>query len=121
MSEKLDRLYTERDNARRKRDLWGERLKDLEKRCLEQENTEIHEAVRAANLNPAQLSRLIAYARKGMTGAFPPEVLEKDADLAPVQDGGTKKKKTGQAAADRKDRQAVKNRPEKENDDEKKE
>ena len=56
---KLIRLRGELENARKKRDLWDARVKDLERRYKEAENTCIHEMVHAANLTPEQLADLI--------------------------------------------------------------
>ena len=56
---KLIRLRGELENARKKRDLWDARVKDLERRYKEAENTCIHEMVHAANLTPEQLAELI--------------------------------------------------------------
>jgi hypothetical protein len=38
---------------------WDARVKDLERRYREEENSEIHEMVHAANLTPDQLSELL--------------------------------------------------------------
>lgn len=38
---------------------WDAKVKDLERRYREEENSEIHEMVHAANLNPEQLSELL--------------------------------------------------------------
>ena len=58
-----------------KRDAWDARLKELERKYTEQEKTEVHEIVQAENLTPDQLMRLITYAKKGMVGPIPPEIL----------------------------------------------
>ena len=59
MGTKLDRLGADLAKARMKRDEWDKRVKDLERRYREEENSEIHEMVHAANLNPEQLSELL--------------------------------------------------------------
>lgn len=59
MSAKLDRLGAELEKARRKREEWDSRTKDLERRYRETENSEIHDMVHAANLTPDQLSELL--------------------------------------------------------------
>ena len=51
MSVKLDKLGAEQ-KARKKRAEWDAKVKDLERRYQEEENTEIHDLVHAANLNP---------------------------------------------------------------------
>ena len=59
MSAKLDRIGADLEKARQKRTEWDARVKDLERRYREEENSEIHEMVHAANLNPEQLSELL--------------------------------------------------------------
>ena len=56
MGAKLDRIGADLEKARRKRDA---KVKDLERRYREEENSEIHELVHAANLTPDQLSELL--------------------------------------------------------------
>lgn len=64
-STKLNKIKAELEKARRKREDWDGRVKDLERRYREAENTCIHEMVHAANLSPEQLEELIHR-------AFPP-------------------------------------------------
>lgn len=59
MSAKLDKLRVELEKARKKNAEWETRVKELETRYCEQENTEIHDMVHAANLTPDQLSNLL--------------------------------------------------------------
>ena len=59
---RLARLRDELEKARKKRDDWDARVKDLEKRYKEAENTCIHDMVHAANLTPEQLAELIRMA-----------------------------------------------------------
>ena len=59
MGAKLDRLGAELAKARKKKAEWDAKVKDLERRDREEENSEIHEMVHAANLNPNQLSELL--------------------------------------------------------------
>ena len=73
MSAKLDRIGAEREKALRKRDEWDARSKELDKKYREQENTEIHELVHAANLNPEQLAELLKLASQTVPK---PEILE---------------------------------------------
>ena len=65
MSAKLERIAAERDKARRKRDEWDSRVKELERKYREEENSESHDMVRAANLNPEQLAEIIRLAGAG--------------------------------------------------------
>ena len=59
MGVKLDKIGADLEKARRKRAEWDAKVKDLERRYREEENSEIHELVHAANLNPDQLSELL--------------------------------------------------------------
>ena len=59
MSARLDKIGSDLEKARRKRDEWDARAKELERKYKEVENTEIHEMVHAANLNPDQLAELL--------------------------------------------------------------
>ena len=59
MGAKLDRIGADLEKARRKRAEWNAKVKDLERRYREEENSEIHELVHAANLTPDQLSELL--------------------------------------------------------------
>ena len=59
MGAKLERLGAELAKARKKKAEWDSRVKDLERRYREEEKSEIHEMVHAANLNPEQLSELL--------------------------------------------------------------
>lgn len=59
MGIKLEKLGAELTKARKKKTEWDARVKDLEKRYREEENSEIHEMVHAANLTPDQLSKLL--------------------------------------------------------------
>ena len=59
MGAKLDKIGADLEKARRKRAEWDAKVKDLERRDREEENSEIHELVHAANLTPDQLSELL--------------------------------------------------------------
>ncbi len=87
MSAKLEKIGIERDRARRKRDEWDARFKELDQKYTEQENTEIHEIVRAESLTPEQLAVLLQMAK---TMAPNPE------NLAAVM--GNKEKENNQEA-----------------------
>ena len=64
MSEKLERLSRELEKAKSKRASLERKIKDLEARYLEQENTEIHDMVREAQLSPEALAELIARSKR---------------------------------------------------------
>ena len=59
MSARLDKIGADLEKARRKRTEWDARVKELERKYREVENTEIQEMVHAANLTPDQLSELL--------------------------------------------------------------
>ena len=60
MSAKLDKLADELKKARKKRDEWDAKIKELERKYREVENSEIHEMVHAANLTSDQLAELLS-------------------------------------------------------------
>ena len=85
---RLNRLRDELKKARKRRDEWDVKVKDLERRYKEAENTCIHNMVHAANLTPEQLAELIRRAASGIGGTFPlpddnasAEEAEKDEEL----------------------------------------
>lgn len=56
---KLKKIGVELSKARAKRDEWDRKVKDLERRYREAENTCIHDMVHAANLSTEDLAELI--------------------------------------------------------------
>lgn len=56
---KLKKIGAELSKARAKRDEWDRKVKDLERRYREAENTCIHDMVHAAKLSPEDLAELI--------------------------------------------------------------
>ena len=78
---RLKRLGAELAKARKRRDEWDTKVKDLERRYKEAENTCIHDMVHAANLTPEQLAELIRAAAAGQ-----PYTLPADTVLAVMQD-----------------------------------
>lgn len=71
MAGKLDKIGADLEKARAKRDEWDAKVKDLEQKYREAENTMIHEMVHAANLTPEQLAKIIQMAATNVPGAFP--------------------------------------------------
>ncbi len=59
MGAKLDKIRLDLEKARKKKADWDEKVKDLERRYKEAENSEIQEMVHAANLNTEQLAELL--------------------------------------------------------------
>ena len=75
---RLSRMREELTKARRKRDEWEAKVKDLERRYKEAENTCIHEMVHAASLSPEQLAELIRAASTGMIPGLPAAAREEE-------------------------------------------
>ena len=83
MADKLRKLGTELEKARARRDEWDRKVKELEKKYIEEENTQIHDMVRAANLTPEELAVIIRKASVSMPDRNAEDVLreaEKDED-----------------------------------------
>lgn len=73
MLERLEKYKSELEKARGKRAEWDAKVKALERKVSEEEKTTIHEMVKAADLTPEELSRLIAHSRNHMPGDVPVE------------------------------------------------
>ena len=83
MADKLRKIGTDLEKARAKRDEWDRKAKELEKKYIEEENTQIHDMVRAANLTPEELAVIIRKASVSMPDRNAEDVLreaEKDED-----------------------------------------
>ena len=65
---KLEKIGADLKRARAKQAVWAQRVKELESRYREEENSVIHTMVHAANLTPEQLAKVIALAGQGMVG-----------------------------------------------------
>lgn len=65
---RLKKIGAELEKARAKLDEWDRKVKDLERRYREAENTCIHDMVHAANLSPEELAELL---RKAFAAASP--------------------------------------------------
>lgn len=81
---KLEKIGADLKKARAKRDEWDQRVKSLEARYREEENTVIHSMVHAANLTPEMLAHIIAMASQGKVGVFPSQ-----GDMGVHEDGNT--------------------------------
>lgn len=74
MSVRLDKIGSDLEKARKKRAEWEAKVKELERKYREVENSEIHDMVHAANLTPDQLSELL---RRFASDAVPkPETIK---------------------------------------------
>lgn len=77
MSEKLEKIGADRDRAKEQRDKWDAKYRELCQKYIQQENTEIHEIVRAVNMTPDQLAEILAamknktFTQGAATGAAP--------------------------------------------------
>lgn len=85
---RLNRLREELARARRRRDEWETKVKDLERKYKEAENTCIHDMVHAANLTPEQLAQLIRMAASGLPD--PAALKQDDEDIFEPEDRYTK-------------------------------
>ena len=63
MGAKLEKIGAELEKARAKRAALDVKIKNLEQKYQEEENTEIHDMVHAANLTPDQLAELLRMGR----------------------------------------------------------
>ena len=68
MLERLEKYKADLEAAKKKRAWWDNRIKELEKKCQEEEKTAVHDIVKAADLTPEELARLIAYSKNHMPG-----------------------------------------------------
>lgn len=73
---KLEKIAADLKRARAKQAVWAQRVKELESRYREEENSVIHTMVHAANLTPEQLAKVIALAGQGMVGVYHAETAE---------------------------------------------
>lgn len=77
---KLEKIGEELTKARARYADWGRRVKALEEKYCEEENSVIHSMVHAANLTPEQLAQIIAMAAKGNVGIFPEGMAENQSE-----------------------------------------
>lgn len=63
MFERLEKYQAELSKAKEKRAEWDAKVKELEKKCETEEKNGIHEMMKAANLTPAELARVIAFSK----------------------------------------------------------
>ena len=82
MSRKLDKIGEELARTRARYEAYGKRIQELEDQYAEQEKTEINDIVRAANLTPDQLQRLLSKISEDPIphGTFPDDVMEVEQD-----------------------------------------
>ena len=75
MLERLEKYKADLEAAKKKRAWWDNRIKELEKKCQEEEKTAVHDIVKAADLTPEELAKLIAYSKNHMPGDVPVETI----------------------------------------------
>ena len=68
---KLKKLGAELEKARARQAEWTAKVKELERKYREAENTCIHDIVHAADLTPEELAVIIRRARAGVFDAVP--------------------------------------------------
>ena len=82
MLSRLEKYRNELEKARIKRNEWDGKVKELERKCKEEENTTIHDMVNAANMTPEQLARLLKMATmQQVQGMGEPSPESDDADM----------------------------------------
>ena len=68
MFERLDRYKAELERARQRKAECDARVRALEKKCHEEEKTAVHEMMKAADITPEGLQKLIAYTQGNLPG-----------------------------------------------------
>ena len=87
MLERLEKLKVELEKAKRKRAEWDAKVKALEKKVSEEEKITVHEMVKAADLTPEELARLIAFSKNHMPGETPVEkIVNQESDTEESED-----------------------------------
>jgi len=82
MLSRLEKYRNDLEKARIKRNEWDGKVKELERKCKEEENTTIHDMVHAANMTPEQLARLLKMAMmQQVQGMGEPSPEKDDADM----------------------------------------
>ena len=76
---KLEKLRQELEHAKVRRSTLDAKIKDLEQRCREEENAQIHGMVHAANLTPEQLAVLLEQVK--LAGLVPMPVTEHNENM----------------------------------------
>jgi pyruvate/oxaloacetate carboxyltransferase len=71
MSKRLERIEADLARAHAKRETWDQRVKELEQKYTEEENTEIHEVVRSFNLTPEELREFLQSRRNNASAKLP--------------------------------------------------
>lgn len=75
---KLKKIGAELSKARVKRDEWEKKVKELERKYQEAENTCIHDMVHAANLSPEGLAKLLKKALQAAPAGDPMAIIQQN-------------------------------------------
>ena len=87
MLERLEKYKSELEKAKEKRAEWDAKVKTLERKVSEEEKTAIHEMVKAADITPEELSKLIAFSKNNIPGKSSEKILENvDKDTEDTED-----------------------------------
>ena len=73
MLDRLEKCKEELEKAKKKKVEWETKVKRLEKKVQDEERQAVHEMVKAANLSPEELARLIAHSKEHLPGEVPME------------------------------------------------
>lgn len=86
MANKLDKIGAELEKARTKRDEWEKKVKILEAKYHEEENTQICDITHSENLTPSQLAQLIELMKTNVPSGNLMDVLKQKSETdAPGQ------------------------------------
>ena len=87
MLDRLEKCKEELEKAKKKKAEWEAKVKRLEKKVQDEEKMAVHEMVKAANLSPEELARLIAHSREHLPGEVPMEdIVNTDNRLEDTED-----------------------------------
>lgn len=78
MFTRLDKLRADLSKAKEKRAEWDGKVKEMERKCREEENLTIQGIVHAANITPEQLAALIKMSASEQIQQINNETLEDD-------------------------------------------
>jgi len=65
MYERLDKLRTELEKAKERRDIANKRVRELENKLREAENTQILDEVKKLQMTPEELAKFLKLAKEG--------------------------------------------------------
>ena len=83
---RLKRIGEDLERARTRRDEWERKVKELERKYKEAENTCIHEMVHAASITPEQLAKLLQLANSVLPGTLTTENVNPAENVSEMND-----------------------------------